>query len=131
MTRYPDWKSRLHRFLAEARRAEFQRGLCDCAVFACDAVEAQTGVDLAADFRGYETARAGLRALHRAGFDSLLAIASDRLPVADRVRPGDLAAVPGEFGTALGVVQGRLIYTMNVQGLETVPLEVMQIGFRV
>lgn len=51
LTRHHDWEVRLHEFLQEREPEPFQWGRNDCALFACDAVLAMTGVDLAADFR--------------------------------------------------------------------------------
>jgi hypothetical protein len=48
------WDTReLERFLLERAHAPFKWGTNDCALFVADAVEAMTGVDIAADFRGY------------------------------------------------------------------------------
>jgi hypothetical protein len=54
LERLPFWDTRLlERFLLERRDARFKWGSNDCALFVADAVERMTGVDIAADFRGY------------------------------------------------------------------------------
>ena len=54
MQRYPDWPSRLERYLQAARGRPFSWGENDCALFACGAVAAMTGEDPASRFRaGY------------------------------------------------------------------------------
>jgi hypothetical protein len=48
------WDTReLERFLLERAHMPFKWGANDCALFVADAVERMTGVDIAADFRGY------------------------------------------------------------------------------
>jgi hypothetical protein len=48
------WDTReLERFLIERAHMPFKWGANDCALFVADAVERMTGVDIAADFRGY------------------------------------------------------------------------------
>ncbi len=52
LTRFPDWESLLDAFFRSRLNAPFQPGLNDCALFACDAIKAITGVDLAMSLRG-------------------------------------------------------------------------------
>jgi hypothetical protein len=54
LERRPFWDTRLlEQFLIERRFMPFKWGENDCALFVADAVAAMTGVDIAADFRGY------------------------------------------------------------------------------
>lgn len=115
MTRLPDWQDRLTRFLAGRARSPFQPGRHDCATFAAGAVEAMTGVDLAAGWRGtYGDLGEGLAALEAAGIGDHLALVSSLLPeiAAAEARPGDIAAL--RIGQAnletLAVVQGAMAY---------------------
>jgi hypothetical protein len=123
LTRLPSWRTQLARYLAEAARIPFVEGRHDCALFAAGAIRAMTGEDLAAPFRGrYRTTRGGLRVLRRAGYRDHLDLAVAHL---DEVPPafahvGDIAAVPGDDGPALGVVQGERIYVLRPEGLSTV-----------
>src|SRR5579864_5172264 len=53
LTRVAHWDTRaLYNFLRERAREPFAWGKNDCALFVADAVEAMTGVDIAAEFRG-------------------------------------------------------------------------------
>lgn len=52
MTRFPDWQSRLERYLAAHAREAFRYGVFDCCLFACGAIETMTGTDPAGEFRG-------------------------------------------------------------------------------
>ncbi len=52
IVRFPDWESLLDSFFQSRLNAPFQLGLNDCAMFACDAIKAITGVDLVMSLRG-------------------------------------------------------------------------------
>ena len=123
MRRLPDWQVRLVRHLCGAASAPFVPGRNDCALFAAAGVQAMTGCDLAAGWRGrYRTIRGGLRMLRRAGYaDHLALVAAHFAQVAPAyAAPGDLAAVPGPDGMSLGIVQGAGIYVLTPGGLATV-----------
>lgn len=124
MTRQKGWQGRLAAFLASVARTPFSPGTHDCALFAAGAVEALTGVDLAADWRGrYHTLRGGVRVLRRAGYADHIALARSHFPATTTPRPGDLAVVSTPDGPALGVVQGLMIYAPAAIGWALVPLD--------
>lgn len=52
MRRRADWPEKLAALIEERRFAEFVWGVHDCAMFAADAVERQTGIDPLAQWRG-------------------------------------------------------------------------------
>jgi hypothetical protein len=53
LKRIQHWQTRAyHQFLADRKRTPYQWGVNDCALFAADGILAQTGTDIAADFRG-------------------------------------------------------------------------------
>lgn len=122
--RLPDWHPRLTAYLGKITPVAFRMGSQDCALFAAGAVEAMTGHDPAAGFRGtYTDLKTGLKRLKAAGFDSHVQIA-DRL--FERVHPafaqvGDLALIEVSEGYALGVVAGELLACLNPQGLAWMP----------
>ncbi|PKP67337.1 MAG: hypothetical protein CVT86_01940 [Alphaproteobacteria bacterium HGW-Alphaproteobacteria-8] len=134
MTRLPDWKPRLTAWLGATARRPFAEGENDCALFFAGAVEAMTGTDIAARWRGrYCTTKAGLRALRRAGFADHVALAAtlfDEVPPA-YARIGDCAVVPTAEGPALGIVQGELIYVLGPAGLSRLPRARATRAFRV
>jgi hypothetical protein len=125
MTRTTDWRARLIDYLARAHSAPFRPGQHDCALFASGAVAAMTGVDLATHWRGrYRSIRGGLRVLRAEGYADHIALTDallDDCPVS-LAQVGDLAAVPGPDGLALGVVQGARVYVLRPEGLATVDL---------
>jgi len=63
--RVKNWESRLESYLLENRKRPFKYGSWDCALFVCGAIEAMTGNDPAAWFRGRYTSRAEARELMR------------------------------------------------------------------
>jgi hypothetical protein len=72
MTRLSDWEPRLADYLANALADIPALGEVPCARFAAGAVEAQTGVDHYAQFRGkYRTANGAARALRKIGAGDL------------------------------------------------------------
>lgn len=132
--RLPDWNTRLVAYLTEAARTPFAEGTHDCALFFAGGVNAMTGVDPAARWRGrYTTTRGGLRVLRRDGFSDHIAVAAhqfEEIPPAF-ARPGDGAAVRTSEGEALGIVQGEWVYVLDRSGAALVPLLTAQRAFRV
>jgi hypothetical protein len=117
MNRLSDWRPRLHLWLQKVDGTPFSFGRHDCCLFGAGAVEAQTGVDLAADWRGrYTTMRGGLRVLRRVGYADHIDLISRHLTEAPRLMAaeGDIAILPE--GMAVGVVQGAAIYVLHPSG---------------
>jgi len=52
MTRAHDWPSKLEKFVSENRTRSFQWGTWDCCLWVASAIEAITGMDVAAPYRG-------------------------------------------------------------------------------
>ncbi|NTG07160.1 DUF6950 family protein [Rhizobium rhizogenes] len=132
------WRSDLSAYIHSVAKASFEWGGHDCALFSAGAVEAMTGVDIAADYRGrYTTLAGGLRLLKRKRFDNhadLAASLFDEIPVA-MASVGDIAAIKVDTGGiyALGVVQGPRIYVVRPgeAGIGTVDLMAAERAFRV
>ncbi len=124
--RLHDWQPRLRRWLGGIAGRPILPGHHDCCLFGAGAIHAQTGVDIAAPWRGrYTTFAGGRRVLRRAGYADHVALIAAHLP-ADHVStalPGDIAIVPGEDGDAVGVVQGTGVYVLTQSGrLGIVPM---------
>lgn len=114
--RLPDWEQRLHDYVAALEGSSFSWGTLDCALFAAGAVMAQTGVDLAADFRGrYRTARGSVRALRRFGAGTLAATIAARLPAIEPAfaQRGDVVMADGIAGVCVGP---RALFVGEVDG---------------
>lgn len=132
--RRTDWRARLAQYVAAMAGQGFSYGALDCALFAAGAVEAMTGADLAAGYRGrYRTLTGGLRHLRAAGYADQVALAAACFP---EVPPayaaaGDLVALPGDAGAALGIVQGGGVYCLQPAGLAVVSRLHVQRAFRI
>ncbi len=134
MLRAHDWPTRLLNQVEQARRTPFAWGVADCCLFACDCVQAMTGVDPAAWFRGrYRTRGGAMRALRAYAGGGLEAtaqsIATDlgmpELPPALAQR-GDvvLLSVPDcqPENLALGICLGGHHAAQGPQGVSAIPL---------
>lgn len=129
-----DWQSRLIGYLAEVRARAFNPSDFHCAYFAAGAVEAMTGCDLAAPWRGRaKTMAGGLRILRRAGFADHVALAAHHFAeiIPAFAQPGDIAVLEADGGAALGIVQGAAIYVLRPDGLGLVSLLTARRAFRV
>jgi hypothetical protein len=146
LTRQPHWATRgLHAFLLARARAPFVWGANDCALFAADAIEAMTGVDIAADFRGkYHDEASALALIHSITGGSTVADAAaycaaqhglvewtqpdpgtpgSRLPAPLLARRGDLVVLPDAGRIIAGVVHlnGRDVAVVGEAGLKRLP----------
>lgn len=137
MERRHDWQERLTDYLLAAGQQPIAPGRIDCMLFAAGAVRVMTGTDLADDFRGrYTTLKGGLRVLKRSGYADHVALIDALL--GERVgwmalRSGDIAALPGDDGTAaIGVVTGDLIRCLAANGgIGPVSLDAALYGWRI
>ncbi len=117
-------------YLETVRARSFAYGSHDCALFAADAVQAMTGTDLAAQFRGrYDSLKAGLK-LVRGGPLALVRQHFEAIPPAF-AGVGDLALI-GEVGVpALGLFEGQHILVLREEGLGLMPRAAATCAFRV
>ena len=128
------WQVRLRAHLDAQAGKTFSLGRNDCGSFAGEAIEAMTGVNPHAAVAGrYKTMRGALRVLRKLGYEDHVAYAAALL---DEIEPayaayGDIAAVPGEGGLALGLVTGTHIAVRAPEGLTVVPLTAAVRVFRV
>ena len=123
--RLPDWKPRLIAYLQDAARRPFEMGTHDCCLFAAGAVQAMTGDDPAAPWRGrYTTLEGGLKLVRKAGFKGYVAMAEAQFAAVhvSLASPGDLAVIDTDDGPALGVVQGEGIYVLGVDRMGLLPI---------
>jgi putative hemolysin len=122
--RRPDWRARLVDYLGRQAAAKFRPGTCDCGLFAAGAVEAMTGFDPAARWRGkYRTLAAGFALVQADGYADHAAVFANLYPdIAPALAQiGDIAVLPGDAGsTALGVVQGGGVYCRQPGGMAVV-----------
>ncbi len=134
LTRLTDWRPRLVAYLAGVTARPFAYGTHDCALFAAGAVEAMTGHDLAAHYRGlYGSLKEGLKLLGRERLTdhvALLRYLFEEIPAAFAT-VGDIAVI-GEVGTpALGIFEGEQIIVLRETGLGLMPRAAATLAFRV
>jgi len=111
-TRAQDWEERLDRFVKSRRSTPFAWGTHDCCLFAADAIESMTGVDIAVKFRGkYDSLASCMSVLKGFGYTDIESMIRAELkswqftPVAPvRAHRGDLAMCNLAAGPALCVV---------------------------
>lgn len=135
IARHQDWQSRLDGFIRSKRPAQPEWGSTDCFLFACDAVLAMTGTDIAARFRGqYSTPLGALKVMQEFAIDAGLAGGVDKLgqefgfgPVGVKFAgTGDVLLFPppdeaNPFKGLLGVSIGRQAAVISERGLAALP----------
>ena len=127
MKRYPDWPTRLTRFIESNLKRPLEWGVHDCALFACSASEVLTGDDPAREVRGtyasaFDAQRTLLRHFNAWNLEGLaMRLLGDPVPTS-RAKRGDIAMIHTERGPALGVVIGADAVYPGPTGLVFVPL---------
>lgn len=134
MKRYPDWRSRLHDLIEERRRLPFSEKN-NCGVFVFDCIQAMTGVDIFAKFRGkFESIAEGFVLLRRAGYEDLPAFFNAHFPEVhpSTARAGDVMLFHlGDLGWACGIANGERVTVMAREGLGTVARSQALKAFRI
>jgi len=137
MKRLPDWRVRLAAAIDSIERTPLEMGTHDCALgLAAGVVEAVTGVDIGAPFKGrYSTVEGALKVLSDERATSLTDLVGRYLtamPIG-AMRLGDIAAVPddGPFGCFLGVCNGERLVVLRADGKGTVDRRLATMAFRV
>lgn len=129
------WERALINFVRDNASASFRPGQMDCGLFSGGAVEAMTGEDVNAPFRGkYRTMAGASKALAKLGFDDHIAYTASLYPEIPPLmaQRGDVAVVTDVDGNpALGIVQGSQIYVMTLNGLSLTPLTAAVRAFRI
>lgn len=120
LIRHSTWEEALSNYLASKLHEPFAYGLNDCCMFAAGAVQAMTGVDPMAEFRGhYHDLRSSIKALKEIGAGDLEATIDGKFPAVaiGYAQRGDLAFFDG----SLGVIMGSFAWFASDDGLERVP----------
>ena len=134
LVRKKTWRSDLTAFVAAAAARPFRPGKHDCALFAAGAVKAMTGADLARGYRSkYRSLAKGQQVLQARGFTDHIALAAHHLPEIAPImaQEGDIVVVEADEDSALGVVQGPMIYVLRPSGLGLVEFTEAVRAFRV
>ena len=142
-----DCIERLNAALAARKDRPFEWGRNDCGLFACDLLQAVSGIDFAAPFRGkYKSARGAARVLKRfAGLPASakatagLEAAVEKIAEArnrEEVKPlmaqrGDLVLLDMPEGPALGVCLGAWVAAAGETGMVRVELREARRAWRI
>ena len=122
MSRLPDWEARFDAWVARTDGVAWSDGAMDCALYVAGAVEAITGVDHAARWRGYADVADGLARLREEGFADHVALVASLFPEVPsprrRAAVGDVA-VTAEG--ALCIVQGPWLLGVAPEGRVKTP----------
>lgn len=114
--RFDDWPQRMEAAILARRDLPRTWGKNDCAAFPAAVIEAMTGDDFFAPFRGkYSTGLGAVRAVKEAGFETLADYAAanaEEIPVRKAAR-GDLVFYESGHGGigVLAIVEGEIAYT--------------------
>lgn len=139
VTRREDWPARLGEAIDAARVEPFEYGRHDCALWVGTAIEAITGEDPTAPYRGRYTTEIGWKRLvtaelgegatFEAGWTRLL---GEPVPVAMAGR-GDVVMIDQEGERAVGVVDlsGERVACVSLDGIEFVPLSLAVTAWKV
>lgn len=143
LTRRPDWQARLQQYLLRSLSKPFAYGEFDCCLFVADAVEAMTGTDLAAEFRGkYHSCdeALSLRQAYTRGKGSLRSFVTkalreqglEEIPFTLAQR-GDIVLILRAKDYSLGVVDlsGREVVAAAEEAFLRLPLNLAVRGWRV
>ena len=115
-----DWQARLAEVFTERASDAFEWGRNDCALFAADCIEAMTGLDPAAEYRGtYDDERGALRIVVDGSMEELADRWFPRLPSVASASVGDvgLVMVPETRLEAFAVCGGGGWYLPAARGL--------------
>ena len=124
LKRYEDWPVRLAAFFESRRRAPFQWGAHDCALFAADEVVAITGDDLALPWRGaYATEAAAQVLIGADGLQGLVDRVALPRVMPKQARRGDILLFESQFGATLGVCDGRWIVSPALVGFRMTAID--------
>lgn len=121
LERLATWEAALSEYVAAMRHVPFEYGENDCCTFISGAVEAMTGVDPMAEFRGkYDSLKGSMKALKSIGAGDLESTLDAKFPAVSvsHARRGDVAFFDG----SAGVVAGSFAWFVSDDGLERVPI---------
>ena len=127
---HQQWEKRLVAVTEAHMNTPLVWGKSDCLLTTCDAIEAMTGVDPAADIRGKYKSRAGAyRLIKQRGYDSLGAVLADRFE-----EIGTAMAQRGDVGIYQNTVGYFCEYGFAVKGedgLRFIPRTMAERAFKV
>lgn len=134
MKRLVDWRSRLSAVI-EARRRQPYDERKNCAVFVVDCIEAMTGEDIGAPYRGrFETIEEIVTLIRADGYADMPDFIGNFLEEIQPVqaRAGDVMLFAAErTGWAGGIVNGERVTVVSYRGLGTISRDRAVRAFRI
>lgn len=144
LKRIEHWQTRaFNQFLIERRHTPYQYGANDCALFAADGILAQTGTDIASDFRGkYHDQASALATIKSVCGGTSVADAAaycatkhglEELTHPLSAQRGDLVVVENDGNLVAGLVHlnGRGIAVVGEKGWFLVPITSVKRAWRI
>lgn len=144
LTRTTHWATReLNEFLRDHEATPFEWGAWDCCLMAANAIQAFTGTDLADDFRGKYSDRAGALALIQTvtggtTVEDAAAYCANKHGLTEWAVPllaqrGDLVVVDdsGELIAGFVHLNGRHVISIGANGLKRLPLTAVKRAWKV
>lgn len=131
--RLPDWQARFAELCEERRSTPFAWGSHDCCLWAADCVQAITGNDFAASYRGrYDDAKGAAELLVHAGGVGAIASAALGAPVpVSRATVGDVVLVQQEGRKALAACNGSAALATGPHGLVSIGMDAALAAWKV
>ena len=129
LTRIGDWELALHDYMVANDGLPHVYGTRDCVLFAAGAVQALTGVDLAAKWRGkYKTEAGALRTLCKLSDGTVQGLIYQYLPTIPTsfARRGDIALFEGSAGVVMGPYAVFVGAYLDEEGEELPPAYVLK-----
>ncbi|AYV14321.1 hypothetical protein L2728_11270 [Shewanella chilikensis] len=125
----------LAEFVSQHRATPFLWGKHDCCLLAANWLKANGRGDLAASFRGtYSSELGAMRAIRRAGFDSLsellISLLGQPTPPLSLTR-GAVVLLDTPMGDVVGIYQGSDCFALATEGLVSYPKINITMGWNV
>lgn len=127
-----DWQLRLSSFVQTRARTPFVWGSNDCCLFAADAVEAMTGVDLAASLRGYDSELTAQQIIDaHGGLEQLVTglLGAAVSPLLAGV--GDVVLLESESGDMLAICNGVTAVAPAKRGMAVLAMNAARAAWRI
>lgn len=137
--RFEDWPQRLHAAIDAARTRTFDYGDFDCWLFPADCVLAMTGIDYAAELRGYKSKKDAYEIIARYGsMEAMISALVGREPIHPaHAKRGDVMIAevdlaPGEVGLSGAICDGTKLWTPAIpRGLRSFPISAAKIAWSI
>lgn len=128
-----DWKINLAQFLIDSASKPFKWGDFDCVLFSADGVLAQTGVDLAAEYRNtYSTKKEAYSLIEKKWNGDLHLTVSQNLPIREGTpQVGDVVVLDRPEGFVCGLYTGYYVACISLKGRYDVSLDKNSIVYAV